>query len=167
MREDNMKNKLTAALIIGLLFSALAAEGFGQTRKSGKHSGRQKKSSPQKSTQTNFAGDYKSLIKKLRDKGSTVKEGGKISQPFFSVPGRAVIVNGEQAQVFEYRKKETADKESGSVNADGSLVGTTMITWVAPPHFYKNGRLIVLYIGENSGIIKALENALGRQFAGK
>lgn len=162
-----MRNKLTSTLIISLLSLAFAIEGFGQARKSRADYWHKDKFSRQKSTQTNFVKDYKGLIKKLRAKGLMVKQGGKVSQPFFSVSGCTLVVNGEQVQVFEYGKKEAADKESGNVSATGSSVGTTMVTWVAPPHFYKNGRLIVLYIGKNSDVIKALENALGPQFAGK
>ncbi|HRH44807.1 MAG TPA: hypothetical protein PKY82_24425 [Pyrinomonadaceae bacterium] len=147
-----MRKKVILAVIIHLLFFGLAIEGFGQTRQA---------------SQTNFAGDYNSLIKKLRTNGLTVKRGGRVSQPFFSISGRILTVDGEQVQIFEYKKKETAASEAGRISPSGSPVGTTMITWVAPPHFYKSGNLIVLYVGEKPKLIKALENALGRQFAGK
>jgi len=39
--------------------------------------------------------------------------------------------------------------------------------WVAPPHFYKAGRIIVLYVGENAAVTEALDTVLGPQFAGK
>ncbi len=162
-----MRNKLALALIINLLFLMFAVECFGQTRKSRVHNGPKENSRQQESSQTNFAKDYKSLIKKLRAGGLTFKRGEKVSQPFFSVPGRTLIMSGEQVQIFEYKKIETADTEAGRVGSTGSPVGTTMITWIEPPHFYKSGKLIVLYLGENSGVIKALENALGLQFAGK
>jgi len=46
-------------------------------------------------------------------------------------------------------------------------VGTTKPHWIGAPHFYKKEKLLVLYIGDNDGVLKALEGALGRQFAGK
>lgn len=147
-----MRNKLTLALIINLLVFVFAMECFGQTRKS---------------SQTNFVTGYNGLIKKLHSEGLTFKQGGKVKQPFFSVSGRILIVGSEQLQIFEYRKKRTVETEASPISPSGSPVGTTMVTWVGPPHFYKSGNLIVLYVGENPGVIKALENALGRQFAGK
>ncbi|MDQ6786804.1 MAG: hypothetical protein M3033_08330 [Acidobacteriota bacterium] len=162
-----MKYKLTLALITNLLFLIFATESFGQTQKSKTRHPHRDKSRPQQPAQTGSAGDYNALVKKLRAGGATATPGEKVSQPFFSVPGRTLKVRGEQIQVFEYQAAKTAEGESSKVSANGSPIGTTMVNWIAPPHFYKSGRLIVLYIGENRDVIKALENALGRQFAGK
>jgi hypothetical protein len=38
---------------------------------------------------------------------------------------------------------------------------------VATPHFYKAGRLIVLYVGDSTGVTNVLEAELGQQFAGR
>jgi len=53
------------------------------------------------------------------------------------------------------------------VSPDGSSIGTSMMTWVALPHFYKVIKLIVLYVGESDELIKVLEGVLGSQFAGR
>jgi hypothetical protein len=37
---------------------------------------------------------------------------------------------------------------------------------MAPPHFFKRGRLLVLYLGTDRQILKILHAALGKQFAG-
>ena len=42
-----------------------------------------------------------------------------------------------------------------------------MVNWVATPHFYKTGKLIVLYVGDNMTVISTLETVLGPQFAGR
>lgn len=107
------------------------------------------------------------LIKKLSTKGTTIKRGGKVTQPFFSVRGQILKMQGGEIQVFEYKSAKTAASEANKVSSDGSPVGTTMITWIAAPHFFKSGRLIVLYVGTEQGVIRHLENALGHQFAGK
>ena len=111
--------------------------------------------------------DYVSLIDNLRAAGATVEPAGEVSQPFFSVKGNAITVNGENVQVFEYADAATADTEAALVSPDGSSVGTTMISWVAAPHFYKTGRLIVLYVGDDTAVINVLEDVLGAQFAGR
>ena len=111
--------------------------------------------------------DYVSLFDNLRAAGATVEPAGDISQPFFSVTGNAITVNGENVQVFEYTDAAVADAEALLVSADGSSVGTTMVNWVAAPHFYKTGKLIVLYVGDNTAVINVLEAVLGPQFAGR
>jgi hypothetical protein len=111
--------------------------------------------------------NLKDLINRLRANGEKVGRAGKVSQPFFSVKGQVITIGGEHVQVFEYASAKAAEREAKSVSGSGSSAGATMPLWVAPPHFYKNGRLIVLYVGENSTVIKALERILGPQFAGK
>jgi hypothetical protein len=110
--------------------------------------------------------DYVSLIDNLRAAGATVDLGGEISQPFLSVNGQLIKVNGEDVQVFEYRDGAIAEKEAALVSPDGSSIGMSLPFWVAPPHFYKAGKIIVLYVGENAAVMVVLENVLGPQFAG-
>jgi hypothetical protein len=98
--------------------------------------------------------------------GVAVGEEGTIEQPFFSVPGQVITVNGEAVQVFEYSAAAQADAEASQVAPDGSSVGTTMATWVGPPHFFQSERLIVLYVGEDDTVLESLETVLGPQFAG-
>ena len=111
--------------------------------------------------------DYISLIDNLRAAGATVEPAGEITQPFFSVKGQIITVNGGSVQVFEYTDTASADAEAALVSPDGSSVGTTMIGWVAAPHFYRAGKLIVLYVGDSTAVTGALEAALGPQFAGR
>ncbi len=81
--------------------------------------------------------------------------------------GLVITVNGSNVQVFEYATADEADAEAALVSPDGSSIGTTMASWVAPPHFYKAEKLIVLYVGESEAIIDILESVLGPQFAGR
>jgi len=78
-----------------------------------------------------------------------------------------IKVRGEDVQVFEYSDAMAAEAQTALVSPSGSAVGTTKIHWVGPPHFFKKGRLIVLYVGDNGKVLKALEAVLGRQFAGR
>ena len=50
---------------------------------------------------------------------------------------------------------------------DSSAELTTMISWIAPPHFYQVGRLIVFYIGSDQPTLDLLTAVLGPQFAGR
>lgn len=110
--------------------------------------------------------DYVSLVDALRAQGATVEPGDDVSQPFFTVEGRVIRANSQDVQVFEYADKAAAEAEAELVAPDGSSVGTSMVSWVAPPHFHKVGRLIVLYVGDDATTIDLLETVLGPQFAG-
>ncbi|MFQ5950778.1 MAG: hypothetical protein ACE5KH_01675 [Candidatus Geothermarchaeales archaeon] len=111
--------------------------------------------------------DYVSLIDSLRAAGAAVEPAGEVTQPFFSVKGQVTTVNGGNVNVFEYESTAVADGEAALVSPDGGSVGTTMMMWIDRPHFYKAGRLIVLYVGDSPTVTDALEAVLGPQFAGR
>ena len=69
-------------------------------------------------------------------------------------------------QVFEYGSAAEAQEEAARVSPDGSSVGTTIITWVSTPHFYRSGKIIVVYVGSSRELLSLLESVLGPQFAG-
>ncbi len=117
-------------------------------------------------SQHGAAVDYVSLLGNLRAKGATVEPGEEIEQSFFSVKGNVIKVNGNDVQVFEYANENEANEESSQISEDGTSIGTTMVTWIDSPHFYKKGRLIALYVGSDDTAMDALESALGEQFAG-
>lgn len=113
------------------------------------------------------AKDYASLIDDLRTAGVSAEPEGKVDQPVFSVEGRMIKIGGEDVQVFQYSHAAAADAQAALVSPDGSAVGTSKLHWVGSPHFYKKGKLLVLYVGDDDKVLKALDAVLGRQFAGQ
>lgn len=111
--------------------------------------------------------EYVSLVDSLRGAGATVEPGDSIEQAFFTVSGQIVKVNGADVQVFEYETAEVMEADAAQVAPDGGSIGTSMVTWVATPHFYKAGRILVLYVGDDQAILDLLAGALGPQFAGR
>jgi hypothetical protein len=111
--------------------------------------------------------DYASLVNALKGAGATVEPGDDVEQPFFSVTGRIIKVNGQDVQVFEYPDAASTDAEAAQVSPDGSSVGASMMSWMARPHFFKAGRIIVLYVGGDSSVLNVLNAVLGPQFAGR
>lgn len=95
----------------------------------------------------------------------SVEFAGSVDQPFFSVPGHIIVVNGEDVQVFEYPDSAAVEAEAAQISPDASSVGTSMMSWVATPHFYTKDRLIVLYVGENESVTSALIDVLGEPIA--
>src|SRR5215467_807976 len=120
--------------------------------------------------------NYHDLVAKLKASGAKVIPGGDISQPFMDVQGRTLAVNGEQLQVYEYASVADANQQAARISPDGTAfttvsssgmpVGATQVDWVRPPHLYKAGRVIVIYIGTNNAVMHLLEGILGKQFAG-
>jgi len=110
--------------------------------------------------------DIDALSKRLRAAGVKVEPGGRVSQPFFSVGGQILAVEGEDVQVFRYATARAAGREAGRVSPDGSSVGTNMMSWMSTPHFFRKDNLIVLYVGDNAAVLRALAAVLGAQFAG-
>ncbi len=123
--------------------------------------------------------DYASLVDGLREAGATVEPIGNTpfpgdapQQPIFSGTGKRIEVNSENVSLLEYDDETMVEAEAKFISPDGSTYTSenwTMIaniSWVAPPHFYKAGKIIVLYIGTNQAIIDLLENLIGPPFAG-
>ena len=111
--------------------------------------------------------DQASLIERLRAAGATVEVGDPVKQIFFTVEGQIIKVNGADVQVFEYESADTMQADAAQVAPDGGSIGTSMVTWIATPHFYQAGRILVLYVGDDPAIIELLEGAFGPQFAGR
>jgi len=101
----------------------------------------------------------------LQSAGLLLEIGGLVDQPFFSVSGQIITVNGEDVQIFEYPDSTAAAAEAAQISPDAGSVGANMISWVAAPHFYTKDRIIVLYIGENDSITRALFEILGEPIA--
>jgi len=117
--------------------------------------------------------DQVSLIDALR-KTVTVDISGTVSQPFLNPQsGTAVRLSGgplttpADVQLFEYRSTSAASADANQIRRDGSGTGTTQISWVAPPHFFLKGRVLVLYVGSDAAVVRLLNSVLGAQFAGR
>jgi len=111
--------------------------------------------------------DLGSLSQALRAAGATVEGGDSLDQPFFSVTGQILKINGADVQVFEYKSAEAMEADAAQVSADGGSVGTSMVTWMATPHFFKSGNVLVIYVGDDAAVLDLLKSVLGEQFAGR
>ena len=143
---------MRAAMV--LVLAGTAAPGFGCT------------SAPPRFTETGVM-TLDRLITELKALGLSVQRSDEIEQPFFSVPGHVLKVGTEEVQVYEYAKPESAEAEARLVSPDGSGVGTSRLQWLAPPHFFRGGRVIVLYVGSHAKTLNSLTAVLGAQFAGR
>ena len=113
--------------------------------------------------------DDMDFIGALRQQGAAVSHietMPRTSFPFFSVNAERLSVNGEDVHVFEYPSDGSAERQAQLISPDGSSFGSTAISWVSTPSFYRRSSTIVLYVGRTSEIAKVLTNVLGPPFAG-
>ena len=156
-REARMPGRNIAALLIALFL----APACKQTESVGGVSPTPNPPSPTMTLQV--------LVAELRSQAVTVEQVDRVpsaSFPFFAVPAVALDVSGSRVFVFEYSSPEATMSDVTSVSPDGSSVGNSYVDWIDVTRFYKDGRVVVLYVGKDRRVIQALDNVLGKPFAG-
>jgi hypothetical protein len=113
------------------------------------------------------AAAYDQLLSALQGTGFNAESAGTISQPFFEPKGQLIRINDQEIQVFQFSSEAEAASAAATISPDGSAIGTSMVTWIAPPHFYHSGDIIVLYLGEDEEVLSGLQQILGAQIAGR
>ncbi len=102
--------------------------------------------------------NLRELIARLKHRGKKVRRKEKVEQPFLSPKGQIISVDDQDVQVFEYQSVRAAAHDAKKISGARS---TSMAMWIAPPHFFNAGRLIVLYVGKDSSVLKVLTDLLG------
>ena len=110
--------------------------------------------------------DYDSFIDALEKKGITAEVVEILEDSSFSVPTIVVSINGENLQVYEFPSATEAQNATLLVSEDGTEIGTSIIRWIDTPHFYTQGKIIVLYVGHTTETMNLLDSLLDKQFAG-
>ena len=115
-------------------------------------------------TDTTF--DLADLAEVLFATGVPVDVGNEEVVSFFPVPVRHFTVFDDDVLVLEFVGPNTATAVASTISSDGTTINGQVIDWPATPHFFQEGRIIVLYLGDDPQVIFALEQILGPQFAG-
>jgi hypothetical protein len=160
-RDKEIKMKTNSLLVSCLVLASLLVTACG-----GRASAAEPDANPATSEPAAVT-DRASLESALTSAGATVEQGDPVDQPFFAVPGQIIKVNGADVQVFEYETAEAMEADAAQVSEDGGSIGPNMLMWMAAPHFFKAGRILVLYVGDDQAISDLLKGALGSQFAGR
>jgi len=121
------------------------------------------------------APDAASVVNSLREAGATVTEQPPdTGESFFHGSKHHLWVNGQNVWVYEYATPALAEIDASNISPDGSTVhtgigpyGATLnVDWIAAPHFYKVGRVIVEYVGSDIETLRLLRQVAGPPFAG-
>jgi hypothetical protein len=111
--------------------------------------------------------DKTSLLAALRGMGFTVSSAGVVRQPFLAPVGEGFAINHvarDTIQVFEYPDAAAATRDTAKIRPDGSIPGLA-IDWIDQPHFYRAGRVVVIYPGTTAKVLAALQAVVGKPFA--
>ena len=115
---------------------------------------------------------YAALVEALRAAGVSATDAGPISSPILGGEVRSLRAGGETLQVHEYASEAEATADAARLSPDASTYrrGPTgpiiNVDWIAPPHVYRSGRIIVVYVGRDAALLRLLETLLGAQIAG-
>ncbi len=94
------------------------------------------------------------------------QNGDWLALPGFSVAGKVMPMDGELIVVYEYDSDEAAEADQSNVSSDGQTVSSNAMAWAGPVHFFRHGRVMVVYVGSNEGLLEKLRADGGDQFAG-
>lgn len=102
----------------------------------------------------------------MKDKGYGF-EIQDVSKDFLPTTRKRMIFNDIALDIYIFSSNKKMESEASKIDSNGCNYNNVLfVSWFSYPHFYKKGRLIVQYIGENEKIISELEDILGEQFAG-
>lgn len=114
--------------------------------------------------------DYDSFLMALTYAGAKPVPQENINHQFLSVPGKVVMLGSQHVQVFEYRDRASADADGQRFSPDGAWFDRdgipTLVNWIATPHLYRTGKLLIVYVGDDVEMLSLLEITVGQEFAG-
>ena len=113
-------------------------------------------------------GTVDQLVNALRAQGRAVSVGSENSparNDYFNVSSRDVHVNEALLKAFEYHTSDRADADAALIRPDGQPNPRVQVGWISAPHFYKQGRLIVLYVGCSGDVVETLSELMGPAIA--
>ena len=116
--------------------------------------------------------DYPSFTKAMGAAGLEVRvRRGPGLKRLLGVPGHSLEIGDAVLYAHEYPTEQALKDFQGSVDANGGTIPTSdgngriIVEW-APPRFYGQGKLLVLYFGHHQRTLEALDLLLGPSFAG-
>lgn len=99
--------------------------------------------------------------------GTTVATGGQVPASLFEgASGQTYLVNDVEMQVYEFADAGAAEAAASTISPDGGMINDAAVRWAAPPHFFRQDNLIVVYIGSDPATLDLLGGTFGAPFAG-
>jgi hypothetical protein len=177
-RHRRRRRGVRTTLALGLTGSAVAAILVLSSLPTDNGEMRVAATSPRTASSTTNTGPSEShefTIADLNDRltraGHEVATDGTVSGYPFGVDAHLLCVDGTQMRVYQYADAAARASISAGIRADGAsievpLKGSTNRAivewlWVGPPHFFANGRIIVLVMQDDDKLLRDLTHILG------
>lgn len=115
-------------------------------------------------------GDDDRLVEGLRAAGADVYLSESVSHPFFDVEGQILQIGLQRVQVYRFADDAEAAAQAARFSNDGAWISegsqVSLVNWIATPHLYQYGRLILVYVGDDRALLTLLDGVIGAPFAG-
>lgn len=144
------------------------AENVGDTVKEGAEGiGEASKNLLDKITDHSMTYNEDDFEKDLESKGYKLTE-VEDSKSLFSVKNDDYTLNGDKISIYEYDEndKDKLEGDLKTITDNGMIINGAKVSWTNAPHFYKKGRIIVVYDGNNESILTALKEILNKPLLG-
>lgn len=90
-----------------------------------------------------------------------------VEKDFLSGDRKIMQVDKEQIDIYVYKNNKDMEKDASRIESGNKYNNgkeSIIVDWLAPPHLFKNGNIIVIYAGKNIEIINSLTEIFGREF---
>lgn len=113
------------------------------------------------------AGDTPPFMDAWMSAGAAVSVGGEVPSPLFEgSSGQTYLVNDEEIQVYQFTDVAAAEAAAATVSPDGGMINDVSVRWAGAPHFYRQGNMIIVYVGSDVATLDLLSGSFGEPFAG-
>lgn len=94
-----------------------------------------------------------------------------VGKDFLPTTRKRMIIGNEALDIYLFSSNKKMENKAKFIDSYGSGYNNgsraMKVSWIAPPHFYKRGNIIVQYVGGNKKITSDLKSIFGEQFAGQ
>jgi hypothetical protein len=109
---------------------------------------------------------YAEFVASLQARAVVVSEVGQVNQPFIDVSGQSLLVGSQEVQVFEFGTEQAQRDTAAGLGLIRDVIAQAMGEPVGQVHVWANGRIIVLYAGQDNRTLALLNEVVGTPLVG-
>lgn len=101
------------------------------------------------------------VVADLARTGAVVRTIGTTTGYPFSVGATRVEVDGHEVLIYEYRDVAEREADASAISEGGDVVNGEPADWTGTPRFWADGRVLVVYLGDEESVAQRLTEVLG------
>ncbi|MCE2503660.1 MAG: hypothetical protein J4G05_06350 [Chlorobi bacterium] len=98
--------------------------------------------------------------------GYRAEIGPLVEKSYFDMPARGLKINGSPVLFLEFDGNKDVEEFIEKIAPDGSTIDGKSLNESSPSHYYRQGKVVALYLGKKESTLEILEIVLGQQIAG-